>query len=88
MDGGCRVDPIYELGSPLFPRAVIHLDPRYYPGEKFVIETHNNSPKNVYIQSATLDGQPHNTEEEDTEEKGRESFTRTTPEPFLIRVAG
>ena len=26
MDGGCRVDPIYELGSPLFPRAVIHLD--------------------------------------------------------------
>ena len=58
MDGGCRVDPIYELGSPLFPRAVIHLDPRYYPGEKFVVETRNNSPKNVYIQSATLDGQP------------------------------
>ena len=52
------MDPIYELGSPLFPRAVIHLDPRYYPGEKFVVETRNNSPKNVYIQSATLDGQP------------------------------
>jgi len=26
--------------------------------EKFVIETHNNSPKNVCIQNATLDEKP------------------------------
>ncbi len=56
MDGGCMVDPIYELGSPLFDRVVIHLDPRYYPGETFVIEAKNNSPENVYVQAAVLDG--------------------------------
>ncbi len=58
MDGGCRVDPIYELGSPLFDRVVIHLNPDYYAGETFVIEARDNSPENIYIQSATLDGRP------------------------------
>jgi putative alpha-1,2-mannosidase len=58
MDGGCAPRPIYEIGSPLFDRVVIHLDPRYYPGKKFVIETRNNSAENCYIQSATLDGKP------------------------------
>jgi len=57
-DGGCRVRPIYEIGSPLFDRVTIHLDPRYYPGKTFTIEAHNNGPKNVYVQSATLDGKP------------------------------
>ncbi len=57
-DGGCRVTPIYELGSPLFDRIVIHLDPQYYSGKQFVIETRNNSPQNVYIQSAVLNGKP------------------------------
>ncbi len=57
-DGGCRVRPIYEIGSPLFDRATIHLDPRYYPGKTFVIEARNNGPRNVYVQSAALDGKP------------------------------
>jgi predicted alpha-1,2-mannosidase len=56
MDGGCSLKPIYEIGSPLFDRIVIHLDKKYYPGRQFVIETKNNSSENVYIQSATLDG--------------------------------
>jgi predicted alpha-1,2-mannosidase len=60
MDGGCSQNPIYEIGSPLFDRIVIHLDPKYYPGRQFVIETKNNSPKNIYIQSATLNGKPLN----------------------------
>ena len=60
VDGGCRAKPIYEIGSPLFDRAVIDLNSRYYPGTTFVIETKNNSPANVYIQSATLDGKPWN----------------------------
>ena len=30
--------PIYEIGSPLFRRVVIHLDKKYYPGREFVIE--------------------------------------------------
>jgi len=58
MDGGCAVKPIYEIGSPIFDRVVIHLDKKYYPGGQFVIETHNNSAANCYIQSATLDGKP------------------------------
>jgi len=58
MDGGCAVKPIYELGSPIFDRVTIHLDPKYYPGKTFVIEARNNSPENVYIQSAELNGKP------------------------------
>ena len=58
MDGGCSQKPVYEIGSPLFSRIVIHLDPKYYPGRQFVIETKNNSLKNMYIQSATLNGKP------------------------------
>jgi predicted alpha-1,2-mannosidase len=57
-DGGCRVEPIYELGSPLLERIVIHLNPKYYPGKSFVIEARDNSPDNIYIQSATLNGEP------------------------------
>jgi predicted alpha-1,2-mannosidase len=58
MEGGCRVKPVYEISTPLFDKVVIHLDQNYYPGETFVIETKNRSDKNVYIQSATLDGDP------------------------------
>jgi len=58
MDGGCSLKPIYEIGSPLFHRAVIHLDKNYYSGREFVIETKNNSKENIYIQSATFNGKP------------------------------
>ncbi len=57
-DGGCRVEPSYEIGSPLFDRAVIRLDPACHPGGRFVIEAPNNGPRNVFIQSATLNGKP------------------------------
>ncbi|MGB2823903.1 MAG: glycoside hydrolase family 92 protein, partial [Phycisphaerae bacterium] len=56
MDGGCAVRPIYEIGSPIFDRVVIRLDPKYYKGGTFVIETRNNSAQNAYVQSASLDG--------------------------------
>ena len=46
--------PEYALGSPLFARAALHLS----GGKDFVVEALNNSAQNVYIQSATLDGQP------------------------------
>lgn len=58
MDGGCAEDPAYDLSSPLFQKAVIHLDKQYYGGNTFTIETVNNSPENVYIQSVTLNGKP------------------------------
>jgi len=51
----------YVLGSPLMSRAVLHLDPAYYKGAKghaFTLVAQNNSPRNIYIQSATLNGKP------------------------------
>jgi predicted alpha-1,2-mannosidase len=57
MDGGCSVEPFYELGSPIFNKITIHLNDDFYPGKEVVIVAENNSPENVYIQSATLDGQ-------------------------------
>ena len=49
---------VYVLGSPLVDKATIHLDPKYQKGGKFTIIAENNSPTNVYIQSATLNGKP------------------------------
>jgi len=53
-------DGVYQLSSPMFERISISLDPEVYRGNIFVIEAVNNSAENVYIQSATLDGQPLN----------------------------
>ncbi|WP_195470040.1 GH92 family glycosyl hydrolase [Bacteroides xylanisolvens] len=55
-DGGCRVNPIYEIGSPLFEKVVINLGGLYGRGDCFVIEAKNVSRKNKYIQSAVLNG--------------------------------
>lgn len=48
--------PNYILGSPIFDEATIHLG----GGKDLVITAHNNSEKNIYIQSATLNGKPWN----------------------------
>ncbi|WP_289293592.1 MULTISPECIES: GH92 family glycosyl hydrolase [Bacteroides] len=55
-DGGCRVDPIYEITSPLYEKVVIDLGERYNRGKTFTIEARNVSRSNKYIQSATLNG--------------------------------
>jgi len=57
-DGGCRVAPIYEIGSPIYEKAVIHLGQRYGRGERFTIEARNTSRQNRYVQRATLNGKP------------------------------
>lgn len=44
----------YVVGSPLFPKMTILLE----NGKKLVIEALNNTDKNVYIQSAQLNGKP------------------------------
>jgi predicted alpha-1,2-mannosidase len=49
---------VYAIGSPMVDKATIHLDPKYFKGKEFTIVAENNSPKNVYIQSATLNGKP------------------------------
>jgi putative alpha-1,2-mannosidase len=57
-DGGCRVNPIYEIGSPLYPKIVLHLSKEHYGGKTFTIEARHASRANTYIQSAMLNGQP------------------------------
>ena len=54
--GGAAREPVYEIASPIFDRIAIALDKRYYAGDRFVIEARDNTPENVYIQSATLNG--------------------------------
>ena len=50
-------NPQFQLGSPMFDKISILLNPKYYPkGNKFVIETKNNSKTNMYVQSAKLNG--------------------------------
>ncbi len=49
---------VYVLGSPLVERATIHLDGKFHKGRTFTIVAENNSPQNIYIQSAMLNGKP------------------------------
>ncbi|MBI3851898.1 MAG: glycoside hydrolase family 92 protein [Verrucomicrobia bacterium] len=59
-DGGCRVNPIYEIGSPLYPKVVLHLSKEHYGGKTFTITARNASKQNRFIQSARLNGKPLN----------------------------
>ena len=58
VDGGAAVEPTYEITSPIFDKVEIDLHPDYFPGKKFTIIAKNNSPENMYIQSASLNGKP------------------------------
>ena len=49
---------VYLIGSPTLDKATIHLDSKYFKGTTFTIEALNNSPENIYIQSAKLNGTP------------------------------
>jgi len=55
----CPGNPRYEITSPVFDTITYSLDYRYSSGKTFTIKTQNNSPENVYIQNATLNGQPY-----------------------------
>ena len=48
-------DTVYVIGSPLFPEAKLTLS----GGKTFTIKAKNVSDKNIYIQSATLNGKKH-----------------------------
>jgi predicted alpha-1,2-mannosidase len=54
----CPGDGVYLLTSPVFDKVSVRLDPAYYPGGSFSVVARGNSPANLYIQSATLNGQP------------------------------
>ncbi|MBK1792259.1 GH92 family glycosyl hydrolase [Persicirhabdus sediminis] len=55
------VDPVsgvYLVGSPLFDKVTVDLDPNYHSGKQVEIIAHNNSAENVYVQSLSLNGTP------------------------------
>jgi predicted alpha-1,2-mannosidase len=61
MMGIYSVDPAslaYELVGPTFPKVVIHLQ-QPYAGKTFSIEADGAAANSLYIQSARLNGQPH-----------------------------
>ena len=51
----CPATPYYIIGSPVFPKMEINLE----NGKRFTIIAENASPENIYIQRATLNGQPY-----------------------------
>jgi predicted alpha-1,2-mannosidase len=54
----CPGSNTYIIGSPLFSRVTIRLDPQWYPGNGFTIKARGNSKTNRYIQKAVLNGKP------------------------------
>ena len=61
FDGGSGLDPRYDITAPIFDKVTIRLSSKYYSGKDFTIVTKNQDPANVYIQSATWNGEPLNT---------------------------
>lgn len=58
VQGHTSANPSFQFGSPLFERITIQLDDTYYQGRELVLETNNQHPDNLYIQSLTLNGKP------------------------------
>ena len=52
----CPGDNRFEITSPVFNKVTFTLDPKYARGKDFTVEARENSPQNIYIQSATLNG--------------------------------
>ncbi len=53
VEGGCAAHPAYQISGPAFPQVTLHL-----AGGDLRILAHENSPTNVYIQSARWNGRP------------------------------
>ncbi|OOQ56933.1 alpha-1,2-mannosidase [Mucilaginibacter pedocola] len=53
-------DTRQEITSPVFDKVTLKLDPKYAKGTSFSVIAKNNSPSNIYIQSALLNGKPYN----------------------------
>ncbi len=56
----CPGDNRMEITSPVFDRIEFTLDHDYYDGEKFTVVAHDNSPENIYINRALLNGKEYN----------------------------
>ncbi|GAA3638266.1 GH92 family glycosyl hydrolase [Flavivirga jejuensis] len=58
MNGGTEENPEYQIGSPLFNKITIKLNPDYYADSNFIIKAINNNVENVYVNKITLNNQP------------------------------
>jgi putative alpha-1,2-mannosidase len=56
----CPGNTRQEITSPVFSSITFKLDPKYAKGKSFSVIAHNNSAKNIYIQSAKLNGKVYN----------------------------
>ncbi len=56
----CPGNTRQEITSPVFNSITFKLDPKYAKGKTFSVIAHNNSDKNIYIQSAKLNGKAYN----------------------------
>jgi putative alpha-1,2-mannosidase len=52
----CAGDTRTEITSPVFDRITFKLDNNYFSGSEFTVVAHDNSPENVYIEKAALNG--------------------------------
>jgi predicted alpha-1,2-mannosidase len=55
----CPGDTRQEITSPVFNQITLKLDLHYAKGKSFTIKAKNNSPRNIYIQSALLNDKPY-----------------------------
>lgn len=60
VKGLTEINPEFQIGSPIFDRVEIQLNKDYYKGDKFIIETENNSSENLYVQSINNNGKEQN----------------------------
>jgi predicted alpha-1,2-mannosidase len=54
VKGLTDLKPVLSIGSPLFDKVTIKLNPAYAKGKEFIIEAVNNSHQNTYVQSLNL----------------------------------
>ncbi|MBP6758444.1 MAG: GH92 family glycosyl hydrolase [Flavobacterium sp.] len=58
MNGGTEENPAYQIGSPIFNKVSIQLNPKYYQGKNFIIEAKNNSAENIYVDKINFNNKP------------------------------
>jgi len=57
MNGGTEENPEYQIGSPIFDKVTILLNPDFYSEKTFTIEAKNISLAHPYVKSLMLNGQ-------------------------------
>ena len=54
MNGGTEENPDYQIGSPIFDKIILKLNPDYYSGNEFIISLKNNTTENVFVSKKSL----------------------------------